>query len=451
GNVALDEGETNIKFQPEALLLTARESLVAGLRTGERPVVLLSELMELLPSLYSDERRVEDFLREELDTTVAFIDGAALSTTWMDFYVSKWSKVLDDKGYIKALDLSEESLNGLAALDREQKNSILLRHSAAVFRQDRGDSQMVVGIYIVSIEWVSRLKREACDRAKRLGQELWLDGVGTSVQDTYLRNPTIVEKALATHDLPPDLQSALLNEDKIFEKRTIYEGFEMEIRRLENDVQEQFVMMWRDRITSRLQLYEASIESLDAEPLQEQLSDLLHEHIINELVPEVIKRAETRNLIRSIRTKEQLEKLKVQLNKDQPSSKTIMSALDRFASKLELKAQDPPELASKKDIMLSDMVKSMRKDDDGPRLFLIAVLCLLAKNKGGIVYATGKFAPKLMRMLKSDMDAQQYTRLERLKDAVKAGTLSNDDREELRALAESAVQTTGPPQNGTED
>ncbi|KAK3078680.1 hypothetical protein LTS18_006902, partial [Coniosporium uncinatum] len=451
GNVALDEGETEIKFQPEALLLTARESLVEGLRTGERPIVLLSELMELLPSLYSDEDRIEDFLREELDTTVAFVDGAALSTTWMNSYVSKWSKALDDKGYIKALDLSEEPLNGLAALDREQKNSILLRHSAAIFRQDRGDSQVVVGIYIASIEWVSRLKREACDRAKRLAQELWLDGVGTSVQDTYLRNPTIVEKALATHGLPPDLQSALLNEDKIFEKRTIYEGFDMEIRRLENDVQEQFIMMWRDRITSRLQLYGAGIESLDAEPLQEQLFDLLHEYIIKELVPEVIKRAEARNLIRNIRIKEQLEKLKVQLNKDQPSSKTIASALDRFASKLELKAQDPPELASKKDIMLSDMVKSMRKDDDGPRLFLIAVLSLLAKNKEGIVYATGKFAPKLMRMLKSDMDTQQYTRLERLKDAVKAGTLSNDDREELRALTESAVQTTGPPQDGTED
>jgi len=227
GNVALNEGETEIKFQPEALLMTARKSLVEGLRTGERPVILLSELIELLPALYPDEGRVEDFLREELDTTVAFLDGAALSTTWMDSYVSKWSKALDDKGYIKALDLSEEPLNGLAALDREQKNSILLRHSAAIFRQDRGDSQVVVGIYIASIQWVNSLKREACDRAKKLGQELWLDGVGTSVQDTYLRNPTIVEKALATHDLPPDLQSALLNRDKIFEKRTIYEGFEM--------------------------------------------------------------------------------------------------------------------------------------------------------------------------------------------------------------------------------
>jgi len=450
GSIALDDGKDEIVFQPEALLLTAKKSLIEGLRTGERPIVLLSEFVELLPSLYPDEGRAEDCLKEELDTSVAFNAGAALSTAWVHSYISKWSEALEFKGYLKASELSQPILNGFEALEDGYKCSTLLRHSATLFMRGRKDGQVALGAYIASIDWLNQLKQEVSDRARRFGQELWLDGVGTSVQDTHLRNPTIVEKALATHELPSDMQSALLNDDKTWEKRAIYEAFELEVRRLENDNQEQFVMMWRDRVKSRSQLYEMGMQSFEAGPLREQLSDLLHEHIIKDLVPEATKRAEAKNLIRSIKTKEQLEKLKVHLHKDQPSSKTVSPALDRFASKLELKTLDPSELATKRGAMLSDMVRGMRKDDDGPRLFLVAVIVLLAKNKEGIVYATGKFAPKLMRMLKPDMGTQQYTRLEQLKDAVKAGSLSKNDQEELRALAEAAVQSIVSPQNGTE-
>jgi len=49
------------------------------------------------------------------------------------------------------------------------------------------------------------------------------------------------------------------------------------------------------------------------------------------------------------------------------------------------------------------------------------------------------------------LDAEQFTRLEEIKDAVKAGTVDDSMREELRTLASTALATSQSSDEAQED
>lgn len=51
-----------------------------------------------------------------------------------------------------------------------------------------------------------------------------------------------------------------------------------------------------------------------------------------------------------------------------------------------------------------------------------------------MVYATGKFAPELLKLLKGSLDLEQHRRRDELKNAVREGTLSSEDIDALRAI-----------------
>jgi hypothetical protein len=76
----------------------------------------------------------------------------------------------------------------------------------------------------------------------------------------------------------------------------------------------------------------------------------------------------------------------------------------------------------------------MQKTSDSPTLFLLTVIVLLAKEKDGVVYATGKYAPKLMKLLRPTL-GDDYTLLEGWKDKAKSGALDAEDIERMKKMA----------------
>lgn len=98
-------------------------------------------------------------------------------------------------------------------------------------------------------------------------------------------------------------------------------------------------------------------------------------------------------------------------------------------------------MSSSKATMLGDMARRMQKQrkSDGPLLFLTLVVFLFAKHNAGVVYATGKFAPKLLRHLKPKLNKEQYAQLEAWKEAARAGTLSAEDRDGMKKMVEAGV------------
>jgi hypothetical protein len=88
--------------------------------------------------------------------------------------------------------------------------------------------------------------------------------------------------------------------------------------------------------------------------------------------------------------------------------------------------------------MMDDMLRRLQKQkaSDGPVLFLMLVIVLFAKRYDGVVYATGKFAPKLLKQLKGNMTEEQYQTVEKWKEAAKTSSLTAEDRADMVRMAE---------------
>lgn len=119
----------------------------------------------------------------------------------------------------------------------------------------------------------------------------------------------------------------------------------------------------------------------------------------------------------------------------------LISSLDKFGKKQSIDAVADLSLESSKATMLNDMARRMQKQkkSDGPLLFLTLVVFLFAKHNAGVVYATGKYAPKLMKQLRSVLDAEQYSQLEAWKEAARAGSLRAEDRDGMKKMVEAGI------------
>jgi hypothetical protein len=172
--------------------------------------------------------------------------------------------------------------------------------------------------------------------------------------------------------------------------------------------------------------------------LHDQLSELLAAYIQKELVPETISKARTQNLILSRKTKKNIAKLETTMTSNKGDSNSILSTLDKFTKKQNI-SYTSSSTNEFKNTMIQDMqrrmAKQQQKASDGPVLFLTLVVVLFAKHHDGVVYATGKYAPKLLKQLKGKLEAEQYEQLEKWKEAAKAGTLGKEDREEMGRMA----------------
>jgi hypothetical protein len=79
---------------------------------------------------------------------------------------------------------------------------------------------------------------------------------------------------------------------------------------------------------------------------------------------------------------------------------------------------------------------------DAPLMFLSLVLVLFSRNHPGVIYATGKFAPKLLKQLKAQLSSEDYEEAERLKELAKTGKLAKDDRDRMVHMAEQVSPRT---------
>lgn len=218
-------------------------------------------------------------------------------------------------------------------------------------------------------------------------------------------------------------------------------AFTEEISRLEAENEADFSALWIERVTSRFQVYKSGAEAIEDVRLQTQLLELLVSYTVKELIPETIARAQSKGLLRSRKTRRHTQKLSTALNtsasggKAGPDLQHVIAALEKYMKQQSIEWSDATNLAEWKSAQVKELVRGMQKDTDGPRLFLTLIVVLLANQQDGIVYATGKLAPKLMKLLKGMLGSNGYERVEGWKDAVKAGKLTAEDQEEMKLLA----------------
>jgi hypothetical protein len=217
-------------------------------------------------------------------------------------------------------------------------------------------------------------------------------------------------------------------------KKVVEEHFWNEIATLESQNDAEFSTFWVDRVLARTGNYTEGLKSISDTKLQEQLSELLSGYLSKELLPDAITKARSQGLICSRRTRKNIQKLESALKSSKPNATAIVAALEKFSKKQGVQDLDTTSLEKIKETLVADLVRKMQKQSDGPGLFLLLILVLFAQHSSGVVYATGKFAPKLLKQLKSSLNEEQYDLLETWKDKAKAGSLTAEDKESMRQL-----------------
>ncbi|EON66206.1 hypothetical protein W97_05599 [Coniosporium apollinis CBS 100218] len=286
-------------------------------------------------------------------------------------------------------------------------------------------------------DWLDQLDSVIAERAAQQAQKQWNQLTPDSDVELALDPAGLLETLTAGQVLASSAQDFI--KGKLDE--TGKTAFDTEISRLSAESLETFSALWRDRVDTRFQRYRLGADAIPDAKLREQLLELLQTHVRAELIPETLSRAEAQGLLRGKKLKKSVEKLKASLELDGKDTttplalETLTSTLNKFATKL---CPSTTSLAAAKTAHLTDLhqtIRALDRDKDGPRLFLALVVVLLAKYQDGVVYATGKFAPKLMRLLKGRVSEEVYGRLERLKEGVKSGKAGREEREEMKELA----------------
>lgn len=218
------------------------------------------------------------------------------------------------------------------------------------------------------------------------------------------------------------------------------EHFWSTIASLEGESDAAFSTFWLERVESRVQIYSAGLTSITDTKLQSQLSELLATYIQKELVPESITKARGQHLVLSRKAKKNVSKLETMIVGTESSVDALLPILSKFQSKQSIPPLSPESLKKSKKGMQADLLRRLNKPklkaSDGPVLFLTLIVALFAQHYDGIVYATGKLAPKLMKQLKEKVGEEEYARLEGWKEGAKKGTLGDGERVGMREMAE---------------
>jgi len=221
--------------------------------------------------------------------------------------------------------------------------------------------------------------------------------------------------------------------------RAVEEQFWSTVSQQEAQNEARFSEFWRERVVSRYQIYNDGLVSIEDQKLRDQLAELFASYTQSELLPDSTTRARSQGLVLSRKTRKNVSKLETISKAGKMDIAGVLAALDRFNKKQGIEAPTSSQLEEVKKAMVGDMIRRMQKQkqSDGPVLFLMLVVVLFAKHYHGVVYATGKFAPKLLKQLKAVLEAEQYGLVEKWKEAAKSSTLTAEDRAEMKKMAEA--------------
>jgi hypothetical protein len=323
----------------------------------------------------------------------------------------------------------------------------LLHNRTILYYRENGASRgdlLALGDWLVLVALITDLVSAATRLGTSIADEQWKTQSEIPTFVPTLSSSKFLERFHEESETPLELLEQLW---KIKRHESISvaanAAFEKRIADLQKESQDQFISLWIPRVFLKSSLYTAGLEALPAGILKDQLSELLSTHLFQDLIPSTIKRARTKGLIRTPNLSKQISKLEAEISPTKTEKKlSPQDMLSKFAKKLSLDFPMATEMAAAKQEHLSDMLAVMSKDKDGPRLFLSLVIVLCACKKEGIIYATGKFAPKLLKAIKGELEEDIYRRTEEIKELVKLGKVDESVRHELREMAANSVKAS---------
>jgi hypothetical protein len=319
---------------------------------------------------------------------------------------------------------------------------ILQDRTVEIWRYCGGELPDVLGIE----EWMvyKTIINDLEGAAKRLGRTSADNSWHRQIERPSLTQDSerdlFLQRLHEESDVPIELLQRLWSDNRVNIKTVAEASFKERLAELEAENNNQLEVLWKSRVYVPARIHTEALEGFETGSLRDQLRDLLSTYLAQDIIPNFSKRIRNKGLVRDQSTKKQIDKLEAAVVGERKEY-SVLKSLEKFHEKLGFGAVGFEEIAQARKQRLVDMVKAMNTDIDGPRLFLTMVVVHFAsKREHGIIYATGKFAPRLLKLMKLDLEDEQYKSLERLKDAVKAGNVSDEDRQEMRKIAAQALE-----------
>lgn len=416
--------------------------------TGEEGYVDLHEVLKHTKCLYDT---ISDIVHEyQKLPDLEVVDAFAISEVYFEKLVKQKLKALhwDEAGAIdvakglgEKFQVPEYHQMGVNPFRKfpERLYSHLERkveqHIDTAIVQKPDSNYHRLGTIILTNERYALEREKVLETAKEAATSQWQYLKDEPGHDLKFTASTNTDAA----DLDSKLQSTLCTEKVV--QKDAESNFWAAIADLEDNNETAFQAFWTERVDSRARAYNAGLSCISDAKLREQLASLFAAYMQKELVPESITKARAQHLVLSRKTKKNVARLETALAAAKCEAEAVLSTLDRFNKKQGIEGVEATDqLEDAKKGMVQDMVRRMQKlqkGSDGPVLFLTLVVLLFDKYHAGLVYATGKYAPKLLKLLKEKMEGEQYARVEKWKEAAKSGSLTAEDREEMRVMAAS--------------
>ena len=227
-------------------------------------------------------------------------------------------------------------------------------------------------------------------------------------------------------------------------------------------LQTQFTKSWSSRVAKEVRVYIEGVKSLSKSPLHDDCKALLFEYL-STLIPKLLKA--TKNDLHKDRQSgvpsdlgERIEAFEKQV-KSATSLDSLLAHMRSFDRSLKIPAYSTSTSDESKRGQFHELCETVEKDENGPRLFLYLVVILWSTSPEtqGIVYITGKFSPRLLRLLAERADRGELSEDETkrvqmamlLKDKVKKETLEDSDVRWIRQAGKEAVENWEQRQSST--
>ncbi|KAH7381543.1 hypothetical protein BKA66DRAFT_464411 [Pyrenochaeta sp. MPI-SDFR-AT-0127] len=424
----VQEETDGIHCTPKQLTEGKRDAVVGDLQSGALAYINLQTFCQDFPELFATFEDAHRYF--EILSDVEMMDLIAVSRVRVSSVEKECVQILRQSGVVNlsehlVMNFPDSLLDHLA---QKFEQAIIL-----AFEQSSEPKPFRVGSFLLTEAYRKQEQAVLLEYAKVDAASQW---------EQLKENPEKdIKFSLSNIAGSVGSQESVLN-DLIKEKtveKALDEQFWASVSEHETQNEADFSIFWLERVISRCHIYNEGLSAVEDQKLRDQLAELFATYAQKELLLDSVLRARSQGLALSRKTRKNIQKLETKLSTDTKDVSVIMTTLDRFNKKQSIEVPAASSLQQAKEVMIQDMKRRMQKQkkSDGPVLFLTLVVLLFARHYPGVVYATGKFAPKLLKQLKSVLETGQYEQLERWKEAAKTSTLSAEDREEMKQMAEA--------------
>ena len=405
GTEKVDLTSAHPSVPPSALLRLAEQALQQSSIAGE--VIKKDERVLYVPADYDNLQRKqqEGFRRSQISAAV---------------------KDLATGGYCELKAERRDRAADVKAKFREQHGDFEL----TFFEQTAKDSSSTAIIIAkdTSVDEAMAELRNALERAVRTSRS---NGDFSSSLKT-------LEPSLCAETSHLGLTNRLLASSE--HRKLLETSLASAVRTLQDEESQQFAMICQTLILAPLELYARGLESVVDATLKERLSEYVCEHLRGEMIPGLAQALQKGGLLNDKSRSKDIDKLTAACAQAKDVA-DLQSAVSKFCRKQKISVPDANQLSAAKRDTLQDKVKNVQKMSRGSDILQNLIWILLAENNEGLFLSAGKDTSRMIKHYQSVGDAEKGQKLEGWRDALKAGKQSDEDVQDMKAMAVDVVKS----------